>query len=69
MPEPIKVDFRKKRRPAEVSPRPAPRGQSAHSGQKAVNWRALPKFLLFVLAMGLMFAALNWAMRTVGLPG
>jgi hypothetical protein len=71
MPEPIKVDFRKKRRPApkvaKTSARPAHRATG--SGEKAVNWRALPKFALFVLAMALLFAGLNWGMKAIGLGG
>ena len=66
MPDPIKVDFRKKRRPAKPAAPPAPRGQSAHTGQKAVNWRALPRFLLFMLAMAVLFAGFNWIARAIG---
>jgi hypothetical protein len=69
MPEPIKVDFRKKRRPAKAAlklpARPARQGRPTHVGERAVNWRALPKFLLFVLAMALLAAGLNWAMRAL----
>lgn len=69
MPEPIKVDFRKKR-PAPKPNKPAPHAyRPGGSGEKAVNWRALPKFLLFVLAMMLLFAGLNWGMKAIGLGG
>ena len=64
MPDPIKVDFRKKR-PAKPVAKPAPRGPPAQMGQKAVNWRALPRFLLFMLAMVLLFAGINWVARAI----
>jgi hypothetical protein len=64
MPDPIKVDFRR-RRPAK---KPVPQAKSRQpqpSGQKAVNWRALPRFLLFMLAIAVFFAAVNWVARAL----
>lgn len=66
MPEPIKVDFRQKRRPAKAAVKPALRAPSAHNGQKAVNWRALPRFLLLMLALAAFFAAINWIAKAIG---
>ena len=59
MPDPIKVDFRK-RRPAKKPLAAAKPRPPQNSGQKAINWRAMPRFLLFMLAMALFFAAVNW---------
>jgi hypothetical protein len=65
MPDPIKVDFRRRRRPAKAASAPARKPYPGQTAQKAVNWRALPRFLLFMLALALLFAGVNWIARAL----
>jgi hypothetical protein len=68
MPEPIKVDFKRRRdRPAakpqapKAPPnwRPQPSG-SRPGGEPMIHWRAVPKFALVLVAFIALMAAWRW---------
>lgn len=68
MPDPIEVDFKQRHRDkakaeqarAKAARKAAEAHRAAMPSDKAINWRAVPRFLMVAVPIMLALAALQW---------